>query len=95
MFGLHSGDGHVMWSLTYPQSQAPQQIFSWRSSHDIQHAPELVALHSSESTSSYSIVNAHTGQEIGSGTLSFPVSQVQYLASLAQTHAMVLKALCA
>ncbi len=76
MFGLHSGDGHVMWSLTYPLSQAPQHIFPWRSSHDIQRAPELIALHSSDSASSYSVVDAHTGQELGSAALSFPVSQV-------------------
>ena len=76
LFGLHSGDGHVMWSLTYPQNQAPQHIFPWRSSHDIQRAPQLIALHSSDSASSYSVVDAHTGQELGSAALSFPVSQV-------------------
>lgn len=76
LFGLHSGDGHVMWSLTYPSSQAPQHIFPWRSSHDIQRAPELIALHSSDSASSYSVVDAHTGQELSSAALSFPVSQV-------------------
>lgn len=76
LFGLHSGDGHVMWSLTYPQSQAPQHIFPWRSSHDIQRAPELIALHSSDSASSYSVVDAHTGQELSSAALSFSVSQV-------------------
>jgi len=65
-----------MWSLTYPLSQAPQHIFPWRSSHDIQRAPELIALHSSDSASSYSVVDAHTGQELGSAALSFPVSQV-------------------
>lgn len=76
LFGLHSGDGHVMWSLTYPQSQAPQHIFPWRSSHDIQRSPELIALHSSDSSSSYSVVDAHNGQELSSAALSFPVSQV-------------------
>jgi len=76
LFGLHSGDGHVMWSLTYPPSQAPQHIFPWRSSHDIQRAPELIALHSSDSASSYSVVDAHTGRELSSAALSFSVSQV-------------------
>ncbi|DBB10485.1 TPA: hypothetical protein ACH3X3_002026 [Trebouxia sp. C0006] len=82
LFGLHSGDGHVMWSLTYPPSQAPQHIFPWRSSHDIQRAPELIALHSSDSASSYSVVDAHTGQELSSAALSFPVSQVLELPQL-------------
>ncbi len=76
LLGLHSGDGHVMWSLSYPHDEAPQQIFSWRSSHDLQRAPELVALHTSASASLYSIVNAHTGKEVGSGEIEFPVSQV-------------------
>ncbi|KAA6420005.1 MAG: ER membrane complex subunit 1-like [Trebouxia sp. A1-2] len=82
LFGLHSGDGHVMWSLTYPQSQAPQHIFPWRSSHDIQRSPELIALHSSDSSSSYSVVDAHNGQELSSAALSFPVSQVLELPQL-------------
>lgn len=77
MLGLHSGDGHVMWSLTFQPGQAPQQMFSWRSWHDLQKAPELLALHSSNTTSSYSTVDAHTGSELSSGTVSFPVSQVK------------------
>lgn len=76
--GLHSGDGHVMWSLAFPEGQAPQQMFLWRSSHDLQKAPELLTLYSSETTTSYSIVDAHTGREVRSGTVDFPVSQVMY-----------------
>ena len=76
LLGLHSGDGHGMWSLAYAPGQGPQHIFSWRTSHDVQLAPQLLALHSSESGSFYSIVNAHTGKEVGSGRLGFLVSQV-------------------
>ena len=76
VFGLHSGDGHVMWSQSYGQHQAPQHIFSWRSLHDVQHAPELLAIHSSRNSNFYSILNAHTGAEVASGKLQHPVSQV-------------------
>ena len=76
LLGLHSGDGHVMWSLAFPEGQTPQQMFLWRSSHDLQKAPQLLTLHSSETTSLYSVVDAHTGREVSSGTVDFPVSQV-------------------
>ena len=76
LLGLHSGNGHVMWSLAFPEAQTPQQMFLWRSSHDLQKAPELLTLHSSETTSFYSVVDAHTGREVSSGTVDFPVSQV-------------------
>ena len=76
LLGLHSGNGHVMWSLAFPKGQSPQQMFLWRSSHDLQKAPELLTLHSSETTSSYSVVDAHTGREVSSGTVDFLVSQV-------------------
>ena len=69
--GLHIGDGHVMWTLTYPEHQAPQQIFPWRSFHDLQRAPELLTLHSAAASSSYSVVNAHSGKALGSGKLAF------------------------
>ena len=76
MLGLHNGNGHVMWSLAFPPGQAPQQLFLWRSSHDLQRAPQVLALHSSETTSSYSIVDAHTGKEVSSGIVDISVSQV-------------------
>ncbi|KAL3141461.1 hypothetical protein ABBQ32_005026 [Trebouxia sp. C0010 RCD-2024] len=76
MLGLHNGNGHVMWSLAFPQGQAPQQLFLWRSSHDLQKAPQVLALHSSETTSSYSVVDAHTGKEVSSGTVDIAVFQV-------------------
>lgn len=81
MLGLHSGDGHVMWSLAFPQGQTPQQLFLWRSSHDLQKAPQVLALHSSETTSSYSIVDAHTGKEVSSGVVDMSVSQVMSIRS--------------
>lgn len=76
LFGLHSGDGHVMWSQSHGHKSAPQQIFFWRSQHDVQHAPELLALQSSQDQASFSIINAHTGAELSSGLLQHPVSQV-------------------
>ena len=36
----------------------------------------MLALHSSETSSSYSIVDAHTGKEVSSGTVDISVSQV-------------------
>jgi hypothetical protein len=68
-----------MWSLTYDPSTPPQHIFTWRVSHDIQHAPEILVLYSGQRTSSYSIVNAHTGQEVKDGSLAYPVEQVVQL----------------
>ena len=38
--GLHNGDGHVVWSRSYGLGAAPTHLLPWRSSHDVQHAPE-------------------------------------------------------
>ena len=38
---LHNGDGHVMWSQTHKSSAVPTLLLPWRSSHDVQHAPEV------------------------------------------------------
>ena len=41
---LHNGDGHVMWSHHYGPDAAPTLLLPWRSSHDVQHAPEVKLL---------------------------------------------------
>ena len=38
--GLHNGDGHVVWSRAYGLGAAPTHLLPWRSSHNVQHAPE-------------------------------------------------------
>ncbi len=40
---VHNGDGHVMWSHHYGSDAAPTLLVPWRSSHDVQHAPEVQA----------------------------------------------------
>ncbi|KAK9811605.1 hypothetical protein WJX72_006834 [[Myrmecia] bisecta] len=76
LFGLHTGDGHVMWSITYSPAAAPQSVRLWRSSHDVYHAPEVVLLHSGDTGSFASVVNTHTGREISNTPLPYSISQV-------------------
>jgi len=44
LFGLHSGDGAVLWSLRFPAGAAPARVLPWRTSHDTaQVAPSRLA----------------------------------------------------
>lgn len=39
LFGLHSGDGHQLWSLGFEPGAAPERVLPWRTSHDTSQVP--------------------------------------------------------
>ena len=39
LFGLHSGDGHQLWSLGFAAGAAPERVLPWRTSHDTSQVP--------------------------------------------------------
>lgn len=41
LLALHNGDGRVLWSRNYPPAQAPTKALTWRTFHDISHAPQV------------------------------------------------------
>ena len=77
LFGLHSGNGHPLWALKLPVEHKPQQILPWRTMHDVQHAPEIVALHTHGSASGFTVINAHTGDVVSSHEFDSSVDQVR------------------
>ncbi len=78
VFGLHSGDGHVLWSRSFGADRRPTHLARWRTSHDAAAAPEVLLLGNvpSGGSSFFVTLNAHTGAETGSGELPFEVAQV-------------------
>lgn len=81
MFGLHSGEGHVLWSRTFGLGRRPTHIAQWRTSHDAAAAPEVLLLGNDPcgGASFYTTLNTHTGAETSSGELPFEVAQVRDL----------------
>ena len=96
LFGLHSGNGHPLWAVMLPAEHKPQQILPWRTMHDVQHAPEIVALHTHGGASGFAVINAHTGDVVSSQEFDFPVDQVSLPAasSLRQTDLAMLPGEC-
>ncbi len=41
LFGLHSGDGHQLWSLGFAAGEAPERALPWRTSHDTSQVPDV------------------------------------------------------
>lgn len=41
LLALHNGDGRVLWSRNYPAAEAPIKALTWRTFHDISHAPQV------------------------------------------------------
>ena len=84
VFGLHSGDGHVLWSRGFGADRRPMHLAHWRTSHDAAAAPEVLLLGSvpSAGRAFFVTLNAHTGAETGSGELPFEVAQVGLAAPL-------------
>lgn len=39
LFGLHSGDGHQLWSLGFAAGKTPERVLPWRTSHDTSQVP--------------------------------------------------------
>ena len=73
LFGLHSGNGRIVWQLALDGEIPLTRLFPWRSSHDTQHAPEVLALGTAPLSTgwqtAYAIFNAHSGRVVHSGVL--------------------------
>lgn len=78
VFGVHSGDGHVLWSRALGGGRRPTHLALWRTSHDAAAAPEVLLLGNVPSSGAafFATLNAHTGAETSSGQLPFKVAQV-------------------
>lgn len=50
---LHSGDGHVVWERDYGSALSPAPtpllLLPWRSSHDVEHEPQVISCRSGAS----------------------------------------------
>ncbi|KAK9825151.1 hypothetical protein WJX81_005905 [Elliptochloris bilobata] len=84
LFGLHSGDGHQLWSLGFAGGAAPERVLPWRTSHDTSQAPQVLLLGNSAGGrhAFYSVVDAHAGRQVAQGAVDLPVSQVVELPTL-------------
>ena len=77
VFGLHSGDGRQLWSLSYPPTVRLAHAALWRTSHDTATPPQVLLLGSTQDGHTfYSVLDAHHGVPTSEGTLPYPVSQV-------------------
>jgi hypothetical protein len=78
VFGLHSGDGRLLWSLACPPGRRPSHIALWRTSHDAATAPEVLLLGNLQDGPGafYSSVDAHRGAETAAGDLPLRLAQV-------------------
>lgn len=77
LFGLHSGDGRILWSAALDRSQNLSRLFLSASSHDTQHAPQVLLLGSNPAGGSYLVVNAHSGQAVDQGIFPGRVDKVR------------------
>lgn len=77
VFGLHSGDGRQLWSLSYPPTVRLAHAALWRASHDAATPPQVLLLGSTQDGRTfYSVLDAHHGVQTSEGTLPYPVTQV-------------------
>lgn len=76
VFALHSGDGRVLWARAYPRARAPQLLRSWRTFHDITHAPQVLLLHTGGPDAFASVLDGHTGEELSNTPLPDDVQRV-------------------
>lgn len=87
VFGLHSGDGHLLWSLSFPADRRPSRLALWRTSHDAASAPEVLLLGNLPSGDAfYTTLNAHSGAVTSSGDLPFRMDQVRLPAEEPLSH---------
>lgn len=83
VFGLHSGDGRILWAsntaAALPDSRtgdSRQYLKLWRRFHDLTHAPQVALLSTGVQQSSVHVLNAHTGQQLKSTELPYGVEKV-------------------
>ena len=77
VFGLHSGDGRILWSATLDKEIPLSRLFLSASSHDPQISPQALLLGSSNGKSSSVVINAHTGQVLEQNSLPGTVEKVR------------------
>lgn len=92
VFGLHSGDGRILWTHTLRpprttgssssassgSSHYPQQYLRvWRRFHDLTHAPQLSVITAGGDESSVQVLNGHTGELLEHIQLSYGVEKVR------------------
>ncbi len=79
VFGLHSGDGRVLWSLTFPPASAPTRLALWQTSHDPKHAPQVALFGAAGVGGSipFAVVDAHAGSLLVSEAIDFPAVRVR------------------
>jgi hypothetical protein len=88
VFGLHSGDGRILWasnaaalppaasSSSSSSSSSKQYLRVWRRFHDLTHAPQVVVLTAGQQQSGAHVLNAHTGQQLQHIELAYGVEKV-------------------
>lgn len=82
VFGLHSGDGRILWASnaaalpTTSSSSSKQYLRVWRRFHDLTHAPQVVVLTAGQQRSGAHVLNAHTGQQLQHIELPYGVGKV-------------------
>jgi len=83
VFGLHSGDGRILWASNTaaapPDSgtgDSRQYLKLWRRFHDLTHAPQVAVLSTGAQQSAVHVLNAHTGQQLKSTELPYGVEKV-------------------
>jgi hypothetical protein len=84
VFGLHSGDGRILWTSSAPAAAAgssgtKQYLRVWKRFHDLTHAPQLAVVSAGgEGTSSSSllVLNGHTGEVLQEQQLPYAIDKV-------------------
>jgi hypothetical protein len=87
LFGLHSGDGRILWASTIAaagsnggssgsKGGSKQYLRLWRRFHDLTHAPQVVVLTTEEASCDVHVMNAHTGQQLQHEQLPYAVDKV-------------------
>eukprot|EP00884_Botryococcus_braunii_P012429 jgi/Botrbrau1/21187/Bobra.0061s0078.1 len=78
VYGLHSGDGRVLWSLSFPPASQPAQLVVWRKSHDPTHAPQVALFGKSSAggTVQFFVVDVYAGAVLSSENIPFHAAQV-------------------
>jgi len=90
LLALHSGDGHIVWSQLLPafrkseECQAPSvlKVLPWRVPHQhaLDESPAVLIMGKCglgpDDTGILSFVDSHSGKELESYRLSYPISQV-------------------
>lgn len=91
VFGLHSGDGRILWTHNTAAAAAPsittgsssssgiaqqQYLRVWKQFHDLKHAPQLAVITPDPQKSSVSVLNGHTGAQLQQIELPYGIHKV-------------------